>query len=364
MSLQGNLRDFSVTEILQLLGTQKKTGCLELEWNTERAVIFMQDGAIVSTRNGGVVGNEALLQFLRQIRRLSDEQLQGLVSIQKESNRDLEDVLLKGRYMDALELGRVIERQILDALAMLVRWENGTYRFDANRRWPGVVMARLSVESALMEALRRVDEHKRFIGTFKDAYQVLGIRDLPDPDVELSEEERELFGLIDGHRTILEIVATAPLTEYETHEALDRMLNEHWVEVIGHRDPGEVSVPETVKPPARRIVLPVLSWTREVLVAVMIGLLFYGLALASKSYRQSLVPPPPQQDGVVCTRLNDVRYALELYRRDRGAFPATLQQLVEDDWLPARRLEIPGYLLVYQPDHAGTTYSLDLASAR
>jgi hypothetical protein len=322
----------------------------------------MQEGAIISTRNAGVVGNDALLEFLRQIRRLSDEQVQGVVSIQKESNRDLEDVLLKGRYLDGQELGRILERQILESLATLVRWDNGTYRFDSNRRWPGAIVAKLSVESALIEASRRVDEHKRFIGTFKDPYQVLGIRDLPDPDVDLSEEERELFGLIDGQRTLTEIVATAPLTEYETYEALDRMLREHWLEVIGRRDPSDQEG-ASLKPAPRRIHVPVLSWTREVAVAALVGILFAALTLASQAYRRSMVPPPPQRDGVVSTRLNDVRYALELYRRDRGLYPPSLQQLVEDDWLPPRTLHVPGYQLVYLPESAGSQYSLELVPA-
>ena len=47
MALQGNLRDFSVNEILQLLGTQRKTGCLMLEWGTERAQIHVLDGRLI-----------------------------------------------------------------------------------------------------------------------------------------------------------------------------------------------------------------------------------------------------------------------------------------------------------------------------
>ena len=36
MALQGSLRDFSAMEIVQLVGSQKKSGCLVMEWNTER----------------------------------------------------------------------------------------------------------------------------------------------------------------------------------------------------------------------------------------------------------------------------------------------------------------------------------------
>src|SRR6185503_20002889 len=104
MALQGSLRDFSVTEILQLLGTQKKTGCLLLEWNAELAMVYIHDGRIVSTRDQGMKVDDPLLRFLRKAQRLSEEQCRGIQAIQKESKRDLEDLLINGRYLEADEL--------------------------------------------------------------------------------------------------------------------------------------------------------------------------------------------------------------------------------------------------------------------
>src|SRR5207244_3918709 len=129
------LRDFSVTEILQLLGTQRKTGCLVLEWDERRAVFYVIDGRIVSTRQPGMAKDDPLLRFLLKIRRLSNEQYRGILTIQRESNRDLEDLLVNGRYLEAEELGQYIERQILDDLLRVTAWENGAYHFDSNARW-------------------------------------------------------------------------------------------------------------------------------------------------------------------------------------------------------------------------------------
>src|SRR5688572_12521267 len=150
MALQGNLRDFSVTEILQLLGSQKKTGCLMLEWNTERAQIFVQDGRIIATRSPGMRPDDPLLLFLLKVHRLSDEQRRGVLSIHKESGRDLEDLLVNGRYMDVEELKLYVERQILNDLQRVVRWESGSYRFDPKLVWPSQPLVRLSMEGALI----------------------------------------------------------------------------------------------------------------------------------------------------------------------------------------------------------------------
>ena len=87
-----------------------------------------------------------------------------------------------------------------------------------------------NIEGAVIEAARRVDEQKRFVAVFRDPHQVLGLRDLPDPDEPLSEEVRELFGIIDGQHTVAQVVEAASLTEYEAYEAIHQMLEASWIE--------------------------------------------------------------------------------------------------------------------------------------
>src|SRR5688572_3262145 len=72
MSLQGNLRDFAATEILQLLGMQRKTGCLTLQQDDRHAMIFVHEGRIVSTRPPGMTREDPLLRFLLKAHRLSE----------------------------------------------------------------------------------------------------------------------------------------------------------------------------------------------------------------------------------------------------------------------------------------------------
>ena len=91
MALQGNLRDFSATEILQLLGMQQKTGCLVIDNPSQRVSVYVLDGRIVSTRLPGMFKDDPLLRFLLKVHRLSEEQHQGIASIQRESRRDLEE---------------------------------------------------------------------------------------------------------------------------------------------------------------------------------------------------------------------------------------------------------------------------------
>lgn len=363
MALQGNLRDFASTEILQLVGTQRKSGCLTLEWNTERASIWVLDGRIVSTRQPGMTKDDPLLAFLRRTKRLSDEQYRGIVTIQRESNRDLEDLLLNGRYLDAQELAVFVERQILDDLQRVVRWDNGSYRFDPNAKWPFPPVASLSMEGALIEASRRVDEQKRYVSLFKDPHQLLGVRDLPDPDESLSEEERELFGIIDGTHTVAEIVEAAPLSEYEVYEALQRMHDSNWIAFVGRRLPGKAPAPIPVPVPANAKRAPRVRPLNDVVVAVLILAAVFGLRTLSARLPLG-AHASPGNDVFAAAQVRDVRYALELYHRERGAYPERLEDLVEDRWIAGDQVELPGYVVVYRAERGGQSFQLELRPDR
>jgi len=355
MALQGNLHDFSVNEILQLLGSQKKTGCLMLEWNTERARVFVLDGRIIGTRSHGMRPDDPLLQFLIRVHRLSDEQRRGLLSIHKESGRDLEDLLITGRYVESEELKIYIERQILNDLMRVVRWDSGTYQFEPKNAWPGPPLVRLSMEGALIEAARRGDEQKRFVTRFKDPHDLLGVRDLPDPDEPLTEEEKELFGIIDGLHTVAEVVEAAPLIEYEAYEALDRMLEAEWIEVVGRRESGAAAAIGSRKSPVGVKV----SVPREVLAGALVLVAALGLHFGSRALQGSR-PAHRSSEVFAVAQIERLRDALELYRRENGTYPRDLAVLVEDDWVAGGQVRVPGYRVRYRNDQGGRSYVLEL----
>lgn len=356
MALQGNLNDFTVSEILQLLGTQRKTGCLLMKRDAENVVIYVSDGRVVSARDPGMRADDPLLAFLRAIHRLPEEQYRGLLTLNRETGRDLEDLLLNGRYMEQEELSSYVERQILETLLRLSHWDVGTYRFDPAIAWKGARLVRLSTEGVLIESARRVDESKRFQALFADPHKVLGVRDLPDPEEPLSDEERELFGIIDGKHTIAEVTSAAPLTEYETHEALHRMMEAGWVEVSGRRDPGHVTAetPGRPTPVRRRAVARELFMSAAALVVVA------GMLAGGHFVTRAAPGERAPTDVFVATQLRDLRKVLELYQRENGGYPERLEQLVEDRWLSAGEIEVPGHRLRYRRQGTGADYRLRL----
>jgi hypothetical protein len=335
------------------MSSQKKTGRLFLRDNAEQVSIYFLDGRIAGARGPGLAANDPLMRFLRRVRWLSEEQLRGIESLNAESGRDLLDLLLNGRYLDADELNQLTERMVLDLLFRMLRWETGEYSFSAVVPPESALRISLSTDSLLMEAARRVDEYKRHLAQLPDGRLILGLRELPDPDDPLSDEEKELFGLVDGKRTLGEIVQEAPLTDYEAIEGLAHLMENRWIEVVGKREVGG-DVPAEV-PPAPRV-----SRAKEVVFTGLLAGVAILLFVLSAPLRMPVAAPtlPPDRDVFLRPAWKDVQMALEVYRAEKGAYPARLVDLVESEWLRAHQLRFDGYELSYARTSDGSSYTL------
>jgi len=307
MALSGSLREFSLSEILQLLSSQRKTGALRLTRGNEARVVYLLEGRMAATRDRGFTREDPLARFLRRIHRLSEEQLRGIESIHAESNRDLVDLLLNGRYIEREEMAVLYERMALDVLHEILSWEDGTYSFSNVAPPESALSMSLSTESMLMEAVRRQDELRRYKQKLTDPGLILGLKELPDPDAALTEEEKELFGLVDGRRTLGELVAESPFTDFEAYEALFRLVEAGWIEIGGRRaaaEPAAAAVGKVDGLAASWRTEAVLAGACLLLVAVM---QFLALRTTATDTRLGT----PENDAYATLALRDVRAALE-----------------------------------------------------
>jgi len=55
MALKGNLRDFSITQLLNLIHIAAKTGALFIEGQSENVAIYFRDGKISFAQNSSQI---------------------------------------------------------------------------------------------------------------------------------------------------------------------------------------------------------------------------------------------------------------------------------------------------------------------
>ncbi|MBZ0117605.1 MAG: DUF4388 domain-containing protein, partial [Sandaracinaceae bacterium] len=144
--------------------------------------------------------------------------------------------LIKLGLISQDDLTHALVQQTSELIYDALRWRRGRYRFLRFASRPEAEDARLGLPLAaiLMEGLRRVDEWRLI------AEQIESFDDVPRRDEEslrgvdrerLSGEERAVLDLVDGERTIREIVDRAAMGSFEVCKILFQMLTSRLLRV-------------------------------------------------------------------------------------------------------------------------------------
>ena len=96
---------------------------------------------------------------------------------------------------------------------------------------------------------------------------------------------------------------------------------------------------------------------------MVIASLAFGIRIGTQHLAAS-APPPPENDVFVSAQLRDLRFALDLYRREHGNYPPSFQELIEARWIDAEQVKVSGYSLHYLPLEGGASYQLDVDRSR
>ena len=160
MALEGTLRDFSLADIFQLIGYQKKTGLLTLSRETEQVTVSLVDGMVVWASPGDEAFDELVGGALVKRGLIGQTLVEELTRKRRETQQGLVYLLLKQGDVPPLELQRVVETKVREVLYRVFRWRDGRYQFAA---LPTVDLSQgridpISTENLLLEAIRQMDE--------------------------------------------------------------------------------------------------------------------------------------------------------------------------------------------------------------
>lgn len=163
MILWGNINDFSIFMILQLLASYGKSGQLHVEDDEERAIIFLDEGfvqAISVPRSDHTLGS-----LLVRKGHISEKQLRKIIletAFRKEENEFLGLTLMKSGLVEKKAIVESIEEQAYDNTLELSNWIKGNFRFVVPRKTVAFPASpRIYVQHLLLEASRRLDEGER-----------------------------------------------------------------------------------------------------------------------------------------------------------------------------------------------------------
>ena len=257
MGLEGTLKVFSLTEIFQMLGLQRKTGILSVEGEDDTITISFLGGSVVAAESAARRLDNRLGNLLLRAGYLTDEQLARILAVQRETRQRLGFLLVREGIVEPSELREALRLQISRIVYTAFRWPDGRFTFtqEGTVDYDADHMAPVSTETVLMEAAQIVDEWpllEKKVGPPTSVYRrapgverlnlVANQKNTPEGTLSVSRSEAETWRWIDGRRTVGDIMERAFLSDFEVMKGTVDLLARHLIE------PGRVEA--EAEPPA------------------------------------------------------------------------------------------------------------------
>ena len=193
MALQGNLEDFDLTDVLQLIHLGKKNGALEIETEKNRAEIYFENGKVVYAKTNESVGE--------------------------------------------------------DAIQYVLRWSKGKFMFSPEKTAPQKVMD-IPIQNLILDAAKQIDEWKRLEKVIPSVDMLVDFVEDPNvssEEINLSPDEWKILSLITGERSIRDIAKLAKFTEFNAAKVFYGLVSSGLVRLKKPPEKKETSVEKKVE---------------------------------------------------------------------------------------------------------------------
>ena len=159
MLLQGNLKEFSLPNIFQLVKMSAKSGALTIRRGEESGKIFFRKGLI----NYAYSAPQLLPLGERLVKAgsITAKQLKEALAEQKKAGEGarIGTILLKSGVIDRGTLEQAVREQIQDSAFNFFSWSDGDFEFSADEHVTDEdILVEMTVETVIMEGCRRIDE--------------------------------------------------------------------------------------------------------------------------------------------------------------------------------------------------------------
>ena len=256
MPLQGNLRDFSTTQLLNLINLAGKTGTLrifegvrtaekdamgqeKMAAGVERARVAFKGGKLVHATMDTQDGS--LVSVLNKAGKLTDEQARLIRErARNTSDKALALLLINANYVSQKDVVNSIQQYTLDTVYNLLTWHQNPFRFEDNTL-PGSdrILVPIDLENVIIEGSRRIREIEQLTAHLPNLDMALKFPTDPKEKykgIHLSVEEWRVVSFVNPKNTIRQIAKANNMTDLEIRRI-----------VYGLEQAGLV---ELVKPPA------------------------------------------------------------------------------------------------------------------
>lgn len=232
--LQGRLRNYMLSDIL--LGIQRigHTGILKVVDELSLKKVYFKDGDVIFTASDQ--DKERMGDMLLEIGKITREDFDKSVEIMKNTGKRQGAVLVELGCLSPAELVWAVRFQVEKILLNMFYLEDAEVIF---REEPlpidEVITLKLSTGDLIFRGIKSIDDDARLRKLCPPLDSVLSFSQDPlnlFQKITLDDLEKKVISLVDGTRTIADIIAQSPMTEKDTLKTIFGLFNTQIIEVI------------------------------------------------------------------------------------------------------------------------------------
>src|SRR5512146_1104240 len=151
MALKGNLRDFTITQLLNLIHLAQKTGTLVVEGANEKVFISFREGRLAFAQ----VGAEdcSLATILYRSKKISAAQYRVIKDrTGNMGDKELGLLLINANYVSQQDILQSLQQFFINSVNRLFSWTDGYFHFENNILPPDdKITVRVNLENIIIE---------------------------------------------------------------------------------------------------------------------------------------------------------------------------------------------------------------------
>ncbi|UCF21226.1 MAG: DUF4388 domain-containing protein [Gemmatimonadota bacterium] len=240
MPIEGTLREFALPDIFQLLNMSRKSGELGIVQSPSgvRGAVLFSDGAVIDARLADTPSR--LAYMLLNAGKISEAELRKAERTHAKNPAQSWKEIFRGLGSVATEdLDEYARFEVEEHIYEILDWRDGHFVFSERSIANSERVTFIPVESLLMEGARRADELSALGASLEGSAAIPRLAEQAATDtgvIDLSPEEWEILGRVDGVANVRTLSWTLGRSEFEVSKAISSLVAKGILEFGSRRE--------------------------------------------------------------------------------------------------------------------------------
>jgi hypothetical protein len=229
--------------------------------------VYIKQGNIVYA--AGSQKEVRLGYLLRTKGIISSEELQKALILAKERKERLGKILVEKGYISLETLKKFLQQQIRDILYDLFLWQQGDFKYvEQDLNLEEEFITELNYMEVILEGTRRVDEWsilKKNIPNQQVVFKISKNVEEQKDSVNLTANEWRVISMVDGKRTVKQIIADSGHDEFVVYRTLNALISSGLIE----KSDTAAVIPKAQAQQGTQVIIQIYHWVLQGMLNLM-----------------------------------------------------------------------------------------------